>query len=90
MHSKDTMENLTAANVGSSKLYTPVMSRIASPTVAAATLLTPRLAPPIHRPTVIRKAKAVIFSSLCWFWCYSFGQQQHNNTADRLVSKQSD
>jgi hypothetical protein len=40
------------------------MSKMARPTEAAATLLTPRLAPPIHRPTVIRNASAVIFSSL--------------------------
>jgi hypothetical protein len=43
---------------------TPVMSRMARPSSAAATALTPMAAPKIHRPTVIAKANAVIFSSV--------------------------
>jgi hypothetical protein len=43
---------------------TPVMSRMARPSSAAATALTPIAPPKIHRPTVIAKAKAVIFSSV--------------------------
>ena len=38
-------------------------SSTVSPTVAAATELTPSEAPPIHSPTVSRNAAAVIFSS---------------------------
>jgi len=45
------------------QVITPVISRMVSPTVAAATELTPSDAPPIHSATVTANAKAVIFSS---------------------------
>lgn len=54
-------ESHTSETVGN--FGVPVISKIAKPTVAAATLFTPKLAPPIHRLTVIKNATAVIFSS---------------------------